>query len=71
MKIPLNLSRAEVKLFCLSLDRNANTTKKVNLVDVTPTKLILLTSHQQSQAMATGICWFCKYNPLRSNIKYT
>jgi len=26
-----------VKLFCLSLDKNANATEKVNLVDVTPT----------------------------------
>jgi len=37
IKRPLNLSRAQVKLYCLSLDRNANTAQKVNLVDITPT----------------------------------
>ena len=34
---PLSLSRAQVKLFCFSLDKNANAVEKVNFVEVTPT----------------------------------
>jgi len=34
---PLNLSRAQVKLFYFSLDKNENAAEKVNPVEVTPT----------------------------------
>jgi len=34
---PLSLSRAQVKLFCFSLDKYANADEKVNPIDVTPT----------------------------------
>jgi len=37
IKRHLSLSRAQVKLFCLSLDKNANVAEKVNPVDITPT----------------------------------
>lgn len=34
---PLNLSRAQVKLFYYSLDNNSKTTEKINPHDVIPT----------------------------------
>jgi len=33
---PLSLSKAQVKLFCCSLDKNTKAVEKVNPIDVTP-----------------------------------
>jgi len=44
MNNPLSVSRAQVKLDCLSLDKNANPTKKVKPVD--GTQIILSNDNQ-------------------------